>query len=85
MVEWLLDDSDISDINGCDHATRQKSKLIKIILRKGEYACRKFLKAIHKQLNREDLIRKMKNKSEYIKKRGTCNATFKRYFIKCFI
>lgn len=85
MVESVLDDSDISDINGCDHAIRQKSKLIKIILKKGENACNTLLRAIHEQLKRDDLIRKMISKNDYIKRRGNVHVTYTTIFNSVFI
>lgn len=83
MVESVLDDSDISDINGCDYVIRQKSKLIKIILKKGKNACNTLLRAIHEQLKRDDLIRKMISKNDYIKRRGNVHVTynFEKHFL----
>lgn len=85
MVESVLDDSDISDITGCDHVIRQKSKLIKIILKKGENACNTLLRAIHEQLKRDDLIRKMISKNDYIQRRGNVHVTYTTILNSVFI
>lgn len=85
MVESVLDDSDISDINGCDYVIRQKSKLIKIILKKGENACNTLLKAIDEQLKRDDLIIKMRSKNDYIQRRGNVHVTYTSILNSVFI
>lgn len=70
IMEHLLDESNISDIEHCIGNIRQKSKLLKILLMKGNPACMELFRAIKVDLKRNDLIKTMKNKSAEKVNRG---------------
>lgn len=69
-MERILDESNISDIECCSGAIRQKSKLLKILLMKGNSACMELLRVVEVDLKREDLLQTMKKRSANIKERG---------------
>lgn len=54
----------------CSGAIRQKSKLLKILLMKGNSACMNLLRVVEVDLKREDLLQTMKKRSANIKERG---------------
>lgn len=70
MMENVLSESNVSDIESCNGTYRQKSKLLKILILNGQYACQQLFEAIHTSLRREDLIQKMINHSASIIRRG---------------
>lgn len=65
-----LSTSNISDIDSIPNATRKKSKLLKILIMKGESPCQKLFKIIEEDMKNEKLINTMKKRSEYLKIRG---------------
>lgn len=69
-MEHILDESNISDIECCFGARRQKSKLLKILLMKGDSACLELLRVVEVELKRVDLLQTMKKRSANIKERG---------------
>lgn len=71
IMKQVLDFSNISDIESCKGAFRQKSKLLKILLMKGQRACKVLLSTIKDVLKREDLILNMGSKSKALMIRGT--------------
>lgn len=70
IMKHVLDFSNISDIDSCNGSFRQKSKLLKIILMKGEPACKKLVDAIRYVLKREDLIQTMESRHNAVLNRG---------------
>ncbi|XP_061164251.1 uncharacterized protein LOC133173280 [Saccostrea echinata] len=73
MVDQMygfLDQTNISDINWFTGARKQKSKLLKILLIKGKDACEELFRVMEVDLERNDLIDKMEEKSAEMKKRG---------------
>lgn len=70
IMEHVLDQSNISDIESCSGTRRQKSKLLKILLMKGELACKELFGAVKVDLKREDLIQIMTSRSAEINERG---------------
>lgn len=75
-MERILDKSNISDIECCSGAIRQKSKLLKILLMKGNSACMNLLRVVEVDLKREDLLQTMKKRSANIKERGDLCFSF---------
>lgn len=71
IMKHVFDYSNISDIESCNGTYRQKSKLLKILLMKGQDACEGLISAIKENLERKDLIHKMKRKCSDVVKRGT--------------
>lgn len=69
-MENVLSESNVSDIESCIGTYSQKSKLLKILILNGQYACQQLFEAIHTSLKRENLIQMMKNHSEGIIRRG---------------
>lgn len=69
-MEYVLTKSDVSDINRCSNRFRKISKLMKILISKGQTICREFFWAIEWIEEKEDLREKMKNKSDYLVRRG---------------
>lgn len=69
-MEHFLDESNISDIKSCTGEIRQISKLLKIIIMKGESACKEFFRVLEEDLKKEDLINTMKKMSDLKKKAG---------------
>lgn len=70
IMENVLDESNISDIEHCIGNIRQKSKLLKILLMKGNPACMELFRAIEVDLKRNDLITTMEIKSAEKVNRG---------------
>ena len=71
-VHEFLSTTNISDIHCTSNATRQKSKLLKILIMKGEPPCQKLVRVIKEDLKNEKLINIMKKRSKYLKNRGKC-------------
>lgn len=69
-MEHFLDQSNISDIESCSGAIRKNSKLLKILLMKGESTCEEFLRVLEVDLKKEDLVKTMKKNSEVKKRAG---------------
>lgn len=70
LLEHILDPSNISDIEDCGGTIRKNSKLLKIILLKGNPACTELFHVLKSVFKREDLIQWMIKKSADIKRRG---------------
>ncbi|XP_062571659.1 uncharacterized protein LOC134233692 [Saccostrea cucullata] len=73
MVDQMfgfLDQTNISEINSFTSARKQKSKLLKVLLMKGKPACKEIFRVVEVELNRMDLVTKMREKSAELKKRG---------------
>lgn len=70
IMENVLSKSNLSDIDSCSGTYRQKSKLLKILILNGQYACQQLMEAIKSNLKRKDLIQKMIKQSEGIIRRG---------------
>lgn len=70
MMEHKLTESDVSDIQRCSNTIRQISKLIKILISKGQNSCEELSGTIEFGLDRKDLIQKMKEKSDDVVRRG---------------
>lgn len=70
MMENVLSEVNVTDIKSCNGSYRQKSKLLKILILNGQFACQELFKAINTSLEREDLTEKMKSHSEGISRRG---------------
>lgn len=83
MLEQILDRSNISDIDKSGGSTRQKSKLIKIILMKGMPTCKDFVTTIQVQFEREDLVQQMEEHNADVTRRG--NHTYFDYNVVCHI
>ena len=71
MLGESLDSIDNYDMYGLSGAMRKTSKLLKILLRKGPEPCNDLMGQIKSGLRREDMIDKMKERSIYLKIRGT--------------
>lgn len=84
LMKRVLDFSNTSDIDSCKGPLRQKSKLLKILLMKGQRACEFLLSAIKDVLKREDMILNMESKSNAVMNRGTAITAictlYQRYF-----
>lgn len=76
LMKSELTESDESDIRGCSNTIRKISKLIKILISKGPHSCQKLFEKIQWKLDRRDLILKMKNRSNYIFRRGNNHFIF---------
>lgn len=70
MMEHILTESDVSDIQRCSSTIRQISKLIKILISKGQNSCEELSETIESGLKRKDLIQWMIRKSDDIVRRG---------------
>lgn len=70
MMENVLSESNLLDIESCRGAYRKKSKMLKILILNGQYACQQLFEAIRSNLKREDLIPMMINHSKDISGRG---------------
>lgn len=70
MMEHVLTHSELSDIEQFKYFVRQKAKLLKIILRNRDNACKELFKTISLFFKRDDLIEAMYMKSAYMQKRG---------------
>ena len=71
MLGESLDSIDNYDMYGLSGAMRKTAKLLKILLRKGPEPCDDLMGKIKSGLRREDMINKMKERSIYLKIRGT--------------
>lgn len=69
-LKKILDRSNISDIDKSGGSTRQKSKLIKIILMKGMPTCGDFVTAIKEHFKRTDLVQQMEKHNVDVIRRG---------------
>lgn len=69
-LKQILDRSNISDIERSGGSSRQKSKLIKIILMKGKSTCKDFVTAIKEQFKRTDLVQQMEKYNDDVTRRG---------------
>lgn len=79
IIEHIFDDSNIADVQSCTGTRRKKSKILKILLLKGETACVEFFRVVEKDLKRKDLIQKMKKRSDDRIERGDVK------FVQCEI
>lgn len=72
LLKNLLDESNVSDIQRCSGTIRQKAKLLKILILKGQDACKQFFDEIKSEtgMDREDLIEKMIKKNTDVISRG---------------
>lgn len=77
IIEHIFDDSNIADVTRCTGTRRKTSKILKILLMKGETACVEFFRVVEEDLKRKDLIKKMKQKRDDRIKRG--NVKFVQY------
>lgn len=80
IMKHVFDYSNISDIESCSGTYRQKAKLLKILLMKGQDACEGLISTIQENLKRNDLILKMKRKSNVLMTKGT-DMFIDMYFI----
>lgn len=62
-MEHLFDKTNEYEIDHCPGKIRKKSKLLKIILMKGNHACKELFKVIEAKLEREELIPEIKKRS----------------------
>lgn len=69
-MDHLFDTTNLNDINHSKGKIRKISKLLKILLMKGSAACMELLYMIDTNMEREDLIQKMKTQSETKSRRG---------------
>lgn len=69
-MDHLFDATNLYDIDHCGGKIRKKSKLLKILLMKGDAACVELFKVIDKHLGRVDLIQEMNTQREEIILRG---------------
>lgn len=83
IMKDVLSISNISDIESCYGAFRQKSKLLKILLMNGQDACKYLLSAIEHVLNREDLVLNMESKTKSDMDRGTAKCIDTYSFKQC--
>lgn len=75
-MEHILDKSNISGIEYCFGARRQKSNLLKLLLMKGNSACTELLRVVEVGLKRLDLLQTMIERSANIKERGIVCFSF---------
>lgn len=69
-MEHVLTESDVSDIDHCSNRFRKISKLMKILISKGDRSCKELFGAIAWRDERKDLIEKMITRSDYLVRRG---------------
>lgn len=69
-MEHVLTESDVSDIDHCSNRFRKISKLMKILISKGDMSCKELFGAIAWRDKRKDLIEKMITRSDYLVRRG---------------
>lgn len=69
-MKFVLTELDVSDIDRCRNWFRKISKLMKILISKGDRSCEKLFLAIEWTEKRKDLIEKMITKSDYLVRRG---------------
>lgn len=70
VMGHMFDRTNEYDIAHCKGEIRQKSKILKILLLKGNCACMELFKVVGEIMKREDLLQTMKERSDYIKTRG---------------
>lgn len=70
IMKHVLTHSDRSDIKQFKSVFRQKAKLLKIVLRNRDYACKELFHTISLYFRRDDLIQAMETKSARILGRG---------------
>lgn len=70
MIEGIFDVYNIADVKSCTGTRRKKSKILKILLMKGETACADFFRGVEENLKRTDLIQKMEKNSNDRIRRG---------------
>lgn len=71
MMEHVLNQSNLSDIERLPSIRRKNAKLLKLLLLKGEYACKELMNIIPSCCNRDDLRETITKKSDEMKKRGS--------------
>lgn len=69
-MKFVLTELDVSDIDRCRNWFRKISKLMKILISKGDRSCEKLFLAIEWTEKRKDLIEKMITRSDYLVRRG---------------
>lgn len=69
-MKFELTELDASDIDRCRNWFRKISKLMKILISKGDRSCEKLFWAIEWTEKRKDLIEKMITRSDYLVRRG---------------
>lgn len=79
LIEPIFENPNIADVQRCTGTRRKKSKILKILLLKGETACVEFFRVVEEDLKRKDLIQKMKERSDDRIRRG--NVKFVQYEI----
>lgn len=70
IIEHIFDDSNIADVKRCTGTRRKKSKILKILLMKGETACLEFFRVLGEDLKKNDLIQRMEENSNDRIRRG---------------
>lgn len=70
VMDHLFDKTNHYDIDHCQGKIRKKSKLLKILLMKGNPACKELLKVVGAKFKREELIPIMKKRSADKNTRG---------------
>ncbi|XP_052678854.1 uncharacterized protein LOC128159711 isoform X2 [Crassostrea angulata] len=70
MIEHIFDECNIADVKCCTGTRRKKSKILKILLMRGESDCEEFFRVVDEDLKRKDLIQKMKKNSDDRIRRG---------------
>lgn len=70
IIEHIFDDSNIADVKRCSGTRRKKSKILKILLLKGETACLEFFRVLGEDLQKPALIQRMKENSNDRIRRG---------------
>lgn len=70
IMKHVLTHSERSDIKQFKSVFHRKAKLLKIILRNRDYACKELFKTISLYFRRDDLIQAMKTKSARMIRRG---------------
>lgn len=70
IMKHVLTHSDRSDIKQVKSVFRKKAKLLKIVLRNRDYACKELFNTISLYFRRDDLIQAMETKSARMLGRG---------------
>lgn len=78
---YLLSENNKCTISHCNGKTRRISKLLKILLMKGENPCRDLFRVLKEDLKREELILKMKDRHAEKIRRGNICFKIKRFLI----
>lgn len=82
LIEPIFEYPDIADVQRCTGTRRKKSKILKILLLKGETACVEFFRVVEEDLKRKDLLQTMKERSDDRIKRGMLSLYNMKYLIK---